>query len=41
MDFASIVSLSDMNGFNNYEVKRNSDGTVSIIANYNQDIHNR
>lgn len=40
VDFAMMVSLSNMTGFDSYSVQRNSDGTVSIIANYNTNIHN-
>jgi hypothetical protein len=39
VDFPSMVSLSYMTGFDSYTVKRNMDGTVSIIAKYNTDIH--
>jgi hypothetical protein len=39
VDFTSMVSLSYMTGFDSYNVKRNMDGTVSIIAKYNTDIH--
>jgi hypothetical protein len=39
VDFTSMVSLSIMTGFDSYIVKRNMDGTVSIIAKYNTDIH--
>jgi hypothetical protein len=34
-----MVSLSIMTGFDSYTVKRNMDGTFSIIAKYNTDIH--
>ena len=35
-----MVTLSNMTGFENYTVKMNSDGTVSLIANYNSTIQN-
>ena len=40
VDFASMVSLSNMTSFDSYAVRRNSDGTVSILINYHADIHN-
>lgn len=40
VDFASMVSLSSVAGFDSYTVNRNSDGTVSILINYTEDIHN-
>lgn len=40
VDFSSMVSLSNMVGFDSYEVAHNTDGTVSILINYSQDIHN-
>jgi hypothetical protein len=40
VDFAMMVSLSNNTGFDNYEIKRNIDGTVSIFADYNTDIQN-
>ena len=40
VDFSNMVSLSNMTGFENYNVRTNADGTVSIIANYNTTIHN-
>jgi hypothetical protein len=39
VDFTRMVSLSTMTAFDSYTVKRNADGTVSIIAKYNADIH--
>lgn len=36
-----MVSLADTANVDSYEVKRNSDGTVSIFVNYNADIHNQ
>lgn len=41
VNFSSMVVLTDMNGFNDYTVRRNNDGTVTIFANYNTDIQNR
>lgn len=35
-----MVTLSNMTGFQDYQVKRNSDDTVTIFANYNSTIHN-
>jgi hypothetical protein len=35
-----MVSLSSVAGFDSYTVNRNSDGTVSILINYTEDIHN-
>ncbi len=39
IDFTSIITLSNMDCFDSYSAKRNDDGTVSIIATYNTDIH--
>ena len=39
VDFTRMVSLSTMTAFDSYTVKRNMDGTISIIAKYNTDIH--
>lgn len=39
VDFASMVSLADTTSVGSYQVRRNSDGTVSIFVNYNQDIN--
>ena len=40
IDFASMVTLSNMTGISEISVIRNNDGTVSIFANYDIDIHN-
>ncbi len=39
VDFTRIVSLSTMTAFDSYTVKRNIDGTISVFAKYNTDIH--
>lgn len=40
VEFPSMVSLSNMTSFDSFSVRRNSDGTVSILVNYSADIHN-
>ena len=40
VDFSAMIGLSSLDGVDSYTTIRNIDGTVTIIINYSQDIHN-
>ena len=40
VNFTAMVNLTGQVPYDNFTVNRNPDGTVSILINYSQDIHN-